>query len=84
MSHTTFWIACTRRVVPEVGPPVVHVEQRDVDDARVGRRNVAGPLDAREVDSPPVGAWVGHDVEADLWAVARAMLAIEGHGPPTG
>ena len=37
-------------VVAEVRPAVVHVEHGDVDDARIGRREVLGALDADAVE----------------------------------
>ena len=40
-------------IVSEVGPAMMHVEHRDVDDVRIGRRQVAVALDAR-VRAPAV------------------------------
>ena len=70
-------------IVAEVGPAVVHVEHRDVDDVRIGGRQVAVALDARVLAPAVLGCRraVG---QADVAPVLHAVLAVEGHvlSPP--
>src|SRR6185503_8442500 len=67
------------RVVAEVGPAVVHVEDRDVERARVGGRQVGRLLDADVAEDPARLARraVRH---AELTAVPLLVAALEGHG----
>jgi hypothetical protein len=67
------------RVVSEVGPPVVHVEERDVHDERVRWRHISGAIRSR-VDERPRQVGRGARLETDVGAMGDTVLAVKRHG----
>ena len=72
-----------QRVVPEVGPAVVHVEDGHVDGLLVGGREVLGPLDPCVAEHAEGGAR-GTARRARLPPETDLVLAVEGHRLPCG
>jgi hypothetical protein len=62
-------------VVAEVRPAVVHVEQGDVDDPRIGGREVLRPLDADVLEGAARG--VGRMALAAELLASRELMTAE-------
>jgi len=71
------------RIVAEVRPAVVHVEQRDVHRLIVDGRQLAAALDAREREDG-ILARRGATKQAGILPVGGAKLTVEGHQDVSG
>ena len=66
-----------QRIVADVGPPMVHVEDMDVDDVWIGRRRLVGSIGAGIEKRPRFERPAAHLTA--VRTVNTAMVAVQGH-----